>query len=229
MSLPPQQRYQFKPLTGSSHAWALEQILKLDRSASILDIGAGSGSIGRVLKENSFKDLYAVEISQSARQHIKDFYLEVQPQISGYHNQEFDIILLLDVLEHIAEPKAFLEEALKHLKKEGQILISVPNIAHWSARFSLLFGFFEYTERGILDKTHLRFFTKRSLNKFLKQFENLETTDSQVSIEPIELVLPAFVSDNKIFKQLAKIRLSFANLLPGLMGYQHLRTLHKTF
>src|SRR5205814_3929808 len=75
----------------------------------------------------------------------------------------FDAIVCADVLEHLRDPRAALAALGRALADDGQVLVSIPNVAHLWMRLSLLAGRFEYAERGILDRTHLRFFTRRTL------------------------------------------------------------------
>ncbi|AMY10071.1 putative S-adenosylmethionine-dependent methyltransferase [Luteitalea pratensis] len=75
----------------------------------------------------------------------------------------FDVVLLVDVIEHVPDAPAMLRDCLDVLGPGGRIIVSVPNIAHWSTRWSLLRGHFDYTRTGLLDDTHVRFYTARSL------------------------------------------------------------------
>jgi 2-polyprenyl-3-methyl-5-hydroxy-6-metoxy-1,4-benzoquinol methylase len=84
----------------------------------------------------------------------------------GFHN--FDVILFGDVLEHTRYPERILLQAKNLLKTGGRIVVSVPNVAHWRVRLGLLFGRFEYGDSGILDRTHLRFFTRQSAQALLE-------------------------------------------------------------
>lgn len=187
----------------------------------MLDIGAGSGVMGSELKLLGFGEISAVEIDERARNHIHSKYKKVTASLSEYQGQKFDLILLLDVLEHTSDPHGFLKEISSLLAPGGTLLISVPNIAHWSIRFSLLFGFFHYTERGILDKTHLQFFTRSRFHRVIA-LSGLSIEKSSASIEPIEFLLPPTLWKNSIFAALSKARKAFAEFLPGLMAYQHL-------
>ena len=74
----------------------------------------------------------------------------------------FDVIMFSDVLEHTVDPGGVLSGFLDYLSDDGRIVVSVPNVANWVTRFGLLFGRFTYTATGVLDRTHLRFFTRRS-------------------------------------------------------------------
>lgn len=226
MSKPVLEKYLAKHFTGSSHDWAIKHLTTLDKQARILDIGCGSGPIGQALQAAGHTNLFAVEIDSSARAKVKDYYQMVEVSIDNFSGQKFDRIVILDVLEHLTDPDTFLRNALSYLAPDGQVLISVPNIAHWSTRFSLLFGFFEPTDRGILDRTHHQFFTRRRLKKFIKE-NGLTALELNSSIEPCEFVLPRFIWDNQAFEKLRSIRLWVAQHLPGLFAYQHLAILTK--
>jgi 2-polyprenyl-3-methyl-5-hydroxy-6-metoxy-1,4-benzoquinol methylase len=79
----------------------------------------------------------------------------------------FDVIMFTDVLEHVPDPAALLDLALRGLRPAGRILISVPNVAHWSMRWYVLTGRFDATDTGIRDATHLRWFTLKTLQGML--------------------------------------------------------------
>jgi SAM-dependent methyltransferase len=81
----------------------------------------------------------------------------------------FDVVLYADVLEHLVNPLGELEKVAQFLAPDGVIIISVPNVAHWSVRFNLLRGRFNYAPTGIMDATHLRWFTSRTLLQLLKR------------------------------------------------------------
>jgi SAM-dependent methyltransferase len=217
--LPPHERYQFKPTIGSSHTWALNQVMQLPTSSRILDVGSGSGAIGRELKERGYADISAIEVDPGARAFVKDIYREVHATLEAYQGKTYDVILLLDVLEHMPTPEHYIEQLIPYLSESGIIIFSVPNIAHWSIRIPLLFGYFSYTERGLLDKTHLQFFTRARLRKALAHRE-LSLDAMSVSIEPVELILPRYLWNNPLYRALAHVRLFIAQLLPGLCGFQ---------
>ena len=97
--------------------------------------------------------------------------LEVIARPFAYENVSdlglFDVVLFADVVEHLQNPFAALEAARKVLRPAGQVVLSVPNVAHWSVRLELLRGRFDYQPFGIMDATHLRWFTHRSLTNLL--------------------------------------------------------------
>ena len=215
-------RYQEKPFPGSSHTWAITQCEKLGPQTRVLDIGCGSGVIGQSLKDRGLRNLFAIEIDQEAKRHVAPIYLRVEESLEAYAGQQFDLILLLDVLEHLQDPFSFLKSASKLLSPGGVLLISVPNVAHWSARFQLLFGFFRYTERGILDKTHLQFFTRARLKQMVQSNPDLELEKLAASISPMEFVLPKPIWNNFLFRAFSQFRWTAAQAFPGLLGFQHL-------
>jgi 2-polyprenyl-3-methyl-5-hydroxy-6-metoxy-1,4-benzoquinol methylase len=221
------ERYLFKPFPGSSHSWALGLLSSETSASAILDIGAGNGDIGRELKQKNFANIYAIEVDQKSKEHISSFYKEIASDMDTVSQRKFDIILLLDVLEHVNNPAKFLEVAVSMLNPGGKILISLPNVAHWSVRIPLLFGKFNYKERGILDKTHLTFFTRNTALKFLNSAKGISLLSTSASIEPLELILPQAVCNNALFGLLSKLRIKIANLLPGIFAYQNLFVLQK--
>ena len=80
----------------------------------------------------------------------------------------YDVLLFGDTLEHLADPVAVLRRLATHLADDGTLIVSVPNVANWAIRLLLLAGRFRYTDRGILDRTHLRFYTRRTLVEMIE-------------------------------------------------------------
>ena len=222
MPLPPQERYVFKPSVGSSHAWALQHLSRVPADAAVLDVGPGSCAMGSYLKERGCRKLFAVEPDPSARAHAAGIYAEAREKLEEISQPSFDMVLLLDVLEHMADPGVFLRQVTARMNPEAAVLISVPNVAHWSVRLSLLCGRFEYSERGILDRTHLQFFTRRRLNRFLGDLPELSVVERRASIAPYELLLPGAIGRSALFLAASRVRLAAAGLLPGPLAYQHL-------
>jgi SAM-dependent methyltransferase len=187
----------------------------------VLDIGAGGGNIGRIIRPEGPADLVAVEIDTRAHPLLVHTYTEVHTSIETLLGRQFDYVLLLDLLEHLSEPFDFLEKLRPLLAPGARLVISVPNVAHWSVRFPLFFlGRFEYRSRGILDETHLFFFTRRRLRDLCASLPGATQETVSASIEPVELALPSWVWDNFVFRGLSRVRKCIAELFPGLMAYQ---------
>ena len=223
--LAPQERYLYKPFLGSSHHWALSFIRDFSPTARVLDVGPGSGAIGTALKERGIGELYAVEVDERAREHVAPIYKRVEATLEGFAGEKFDRVLLLDVLEHMDNPAAFLKALREFLSPGAELLVSVPNVAHWSVRLLLLFGYFPYYNRGILDCTHLQFFTRGRIKKILGD-AGFTTVSEAASIPPVEFVLPRPLWDNPVYAFLNKLHHGLAQILPGFWGYQLLTRVH---
>jgi SAM-dependent methyltransferase len=101
----------------------------------------------------------------------------------------FDAIVYGDVLEHLKDPLTVLRSINRQLKPEGFVVVSVPNSAHAWVRLQMCFGRFNYAERGILDKTHLRFFTFASFCRLLRE-AGLTAVKIRTTPAPLPLVVP---------------------------------------
>lgn len=142
----------------------------------VLDLGCWTGRLGDKLKKEKSCYVVGVEINKKAIALAKSRLDEVyqidldQPELLVKSiKQKFDFIILADVLEHLKDPEKLLVLLKQFLNKDGCLLISVPNIAYWRKRLSLLCGKFEYEKTGILDETHLRHFTKASAKEMIEK------------------------------------------------------------
>ena len=221
-------KYDYKLFLGSSHTWALTQILKnfTNKNDSILDIGSSIGMMGNLLRNHGFLNLEAVEIDENARNIASKYYNTMYEDLSKV-NKKYDLLLLLDVLEHTVDPKEFFKEVTSKLNKNGILLLSVPNIAHWYPRFSLLFGKFDYTEKGILDNTHLHFYTRKTIINFVNSFNDVKIEDIKVSTSPVEMFISKKIRKTFLYKIFAVIKYKWVNLFPRILGYQHLLVIRK--
>jgi trans-aconitate methyltransferase len=134
-----------------------------------LDVGCGTGVAGRYLKDH-----YAVEnvvglekmpeiAARAAGQLDRVIVMDAESPDLPFQPDQFDLIVMADVLEHMVDPWKALERYRVFLKPEGLMLLSIPNIQHWRTVSLLLMGQWNYTASGILDRTHLRFFTRKSV------------------------------------------------------------------
>lgn len=135
----------------------------------VLDIGCGSGLLGKAIKgANANAVVYGIDYSEAAGGNatkVLDRYdtVDLDDEELPAYGRDFDLIILADVLEHLKRPDQLLTKLHKVLAPQGSVLISVPNVAHFRVRKTLLAGRFRYTDTGILDRTHLRFFTRETL------------------------------------------------------------------
>jgi SAM-dependent methyltransferase len=143
---------------------------------SILDIGCAKGLTGRYFKERFRaqrvvgveKNLDAAEEAKKNLDEVHILDLNYQPlPVEDHH---FDLIILGDILEHLIDPEKLLKEVYSKLAPDGQVIISLPNIRNWRVLCELVFkGDWRYREKGILDKTHLKFFTLKSARRMIEE------------------------------------------------------------
>jgi len=136
--------------------------------AKILDIGAGNGVLGRVLSALKKRVVIdGIEPNEFAAEIASPYYREIyRGYASEYLHQikagEYDYIILADVVEHTEDPSRFLKEIVNCVGSNTKIIVSLPNVAFGGLRLNLLNGLFNYVDSGLLEKTHLRFFTLAS-------------------------------------------------------------------
>lgn len=216
----PDSGYEFKPFKYSSHYWILNAPRREKEPVKILDVGAASGYLGKIWRRSGHY-VAGIECDAAAAEKAREYYDAFQVadierfEFSG--RREFDYIVFADVLEHLCDPAAVLRRCIPALKESGKIVISVPNIANWIMRLGLLLGKFDYMDRGILDRTHLRFFTLRSLKQLMGEVscEVLETIPTPL---PVQLVLP--FTGSKWFAPLHEAHYALTRCWKTLFAYQ---------
>lgn len=144
----------------------------LRRGSRVLDVGCGTGTLACVLSQACSAKFVGVEPDAARAERARTRGLEVH---SGYLTPEligqldpFDVVLFADVLEHLPNPQSMLLLARDALVPGGAVILSVPNVAHWSVRMEVLQGRFRYQPTGIMDATHLRWFTAEGAKRFLE-------------------------------------------------------------
>jgi 2-polyprenyl-3-methyl-5-hydroxy-6-metoxy-1,4-benzoquinol methylase len=145
-------------------------VLLVRPGSTVLDVGAASGGIARELTSRGCT-VYGVEIEEDAARDAEEHCarvivgdvekLDLRAELG---DMTFDAVLLIDVLEHLVDPAATLRRCADLLAPGGVVITSLPNVAHAAVRLQLLQGSFEYSETGLLDKTHLRFFDRANVD-----------------------------------------------------------------
>jgi 2-polyprenyl-3-methyl-5-hydroxy-6-metoxy-1,4-benzoquinol methylase len=149
--------------------------LLVGEGKTVLDVGCATGYLAEALKARGCTvsgievDPEAAEIARPKLDRLVLADLETTPLAEAFAGSSFDRIVFADVLEHVRDPATVLRSALGVLGADGEIIISIPNVAHGALRLALLEGRWRYTELGLLDRTHLRFFTLESLVQLLSE------------------------------------------------------------
>lgn len=142
-------------------------LLDLRHGVTVLDVGCGGGGLGKLIKKKYKAEVHGIDINPNAADKARTHYDSVT---SGNIEQDkiifearyFDFIICADVLEHLSDPWGALRKLKNYLKNDGHLAASIPNIRNADVLIQLLDGSFDYQEYGVLDDTHLRFFTYRS-------------------------------------------------------------------
>ncbi|MMZ50432.1 Chondroitin synthase [compost metagenome] len=153
--------------TDNSPSIILRQI---KQGSSVLELGPATGYMTRYMKEQLQCTICCVELDPNAAERAAQYSdkmivgnLEELQWARELKGMEFDYVVFADVLEHLRNPIEVLAQAAKFLKADGVVITSVPNIAHNAIVMELLDGKFDYKELGLLDSTHVTFFTKKSM------------------------------------------------------------------
>lgn len=148
-------------------------------NSSVLDVGCARGHLGKYLAKQrnctmtgieyfdapleiarasgAYRELFNIDLNQLADQQL--------PHLAG----AFDYVVCADVLEHLLNPLEVILKLKYYLKPDGRLLASIPNVAHASIKASILLDEFEYTPQGLLDHTHIHFFTYKSISRFFTE------------------------------------------------------------
>lgn len=173
----PAPRYDFDPIdlgSGSVHA---DVVALVGESKRVLELGTATGYMSQALAGRGC-EVVGIEVDPGMAERAGQFCermivgdletLDLESELDG---ERFDAIVAADVLEHLKDPLRALRRLRPFLKADGCFVVSVPNVAHGSVRLALLSGRFDYQDIGLLDSTHLRFFTRETLERLLDEAE----------------------------------------------------------
>jgi len=183
---------------------------------NVLEAGCHTGQFGALLRRKGCRvtgveiDPDAVQRAKLALDRVRLTNLE-EEEVFQEFKEQFDVILFMDVLEHCRNPEEILRRARKALAPNGFVITSIPNIANWSIRWNLLRGRFEYERVGIMDQTHIKFYTIKTVTRL---FEN---AGYKIELMDYTYSFPVFRVRKLIGGILAK---TVGRLLPGLFSYQ---------
>jgi len=168
--------YDFEDINHAAVGVMAELRPHLPARPSVLDVGCGRGQQGQSVRRLGYRvtgierNADALRLARERLDEVVDADLADAPAVTAaLEGRWFEVILFADVLEHLSDPLTILRFYRRFLAPGGRIVISVPNIACWDRRLALLFGRFDYADSGVMDRTHLRFFTFRTLHQLLRE------------------------------------------------------------
>lgn len=184
------------------------------KSKKVLEVGCATGYISKRLVENDC-EVYGIELDPEAAKIAKKYCKKVfvGDAETLKLDEKFDVILILDVLEHLKNPGRLLLKLKEYLNQDGYFVLSIPNIANWKIRLKLLIGKFDYEDDGILDKNHLRFFTLKSAKRMVE--------NAGLEIFKLDIV-PSAPLPFEMNPSLHKLKYEICKLLNSLFSFQFL-------
>jgi 2-polyprenyl-3-methyl-5-hydroxy-6-metoxy-1,4-benzoquinol methylase len=168
----------------------------------VLDTGCATGYLAKRLKE---KSCYVVGIegdekaAEVARQFCDEVIVSDVEKIENLPRYEnfFDVIVYGDILEHLKRPDLVLMKFRRYLSSNGYVVASIPNVAYWRSRLNLLLGRFEYDDFPGIDKSHLRFFTLKTMKELFKntgyKIAKIDYTGSASRLKLLRILPTLFV------------------------------------
>jgi SAM-dependent methyltransferase len=183
------------------------------QGARVLEFGCATGYMSEVLKTRKGSKVTGIEISPEAGELAKEHCDRViigdaeeldYDELLG--KERFDAILFADVLEHLKDPGEVLRRIRPFLSRRGSVVASIPNIAHGSVRLALLAGEFRYRDLGLLDNTHLRFFTREGIHDLFEGagFVITNWLPTRLEIDGTEVRVPALPMSEPLREWLQK-------------------------
>ena len=171
MNEPNRYGYHIDPDDQSTSARVLRLV---GHGKRVLELGTAVGSMTRVMKEHYGCRIAGIEMDPDMAEQARPYCdrlvlgdLESLDWSATFGEERFEVVVAADVLEHLRDPWTCLRAAREYLRPDGALVVSVPNIAHTAVLAQLLVGRFPYSEKGLLDRTHLRFFTRSDLEDML--------------------------------------------------------------
>jgi 2-polyprenyl-3-methyl-5-hydroxy-6-metoxy-1,4-benzoquinol methylase len=182
---------------NNTHALLLAMV---GHNKSVLELGCATGYFTKAMVERGCnvvgieQDAEAAAIAEKWAERVVVADIDRGEVWSELDDESFDVVICGDVLEHLREPLTALRSAVRKLKPSGAVVTSLPNVAHGDVRLALLGGTFPYQDLGLLDRTHIRFFTLDTLRELMREA-------GLVVVETKRIVVPLFGSELNLNRQ----------------------------
>jgi 2-polyprenyl-3-methyl-5-hydroxy-6-metoxy-1,4-benzoquinol methylase len=215
--------YELKPSAHSSHGVLLRWTSRLAPGTTVLDVGCSDGQFGALVRAQGHRvDGVDLVKHEGVGERLDGF---VEADVSRglpAGTASYDVIVAGDILEHVVDPATLLKDLRDHLSPGGQVLVSVPNFGHWYPRGKVALGRFDYDQRGPLDHTHVRFFTRRTFERLVNEC-GLHIAERDVVGSPVDVLDrggETFVS--RTARRAARVDRVATAAWPTMFGYQFL-------
>ena len=209
-------KYVYKKNFTSTHSISFKTIKD---NSLILDVGSGQGDLIRHLVNEKNCKVIGIDknVKTISSKNIEFVSCDLNKELPNLDYLKFDYILFLDVIEHLENPEDFLKKLYEKISENEkiEIVISTPNISFFIIRFMLLFGFFNYGKRGILDKTHTRLFTFQSFKKLIE-----DSNYKIITTTGIPAPFPLAIGENLLSKILINFNKLAINIWRSFFSYQ---------
>lgn len=205
----------------SSHQQIARLVRRLGRGPA-LDVGAAQGMLGQMLRDaGSTLDLDGVEPNPAWAERARPYYRQVYAssiEDASLPEDTYRMVICADVLEHTVDPVAVVRQLRRVATGDALFIISLPNVAHLAVRLLLLFGRFPAMERGILDRTHLHFYTRDTAVAMLRD-GGLEVIRASATGVPLDELWPSG-EGTLPYRLLTRLQHLALALAPRLFGFQ---------
>lgn len=219
--------YELKYSDHSSHgvllSWLAEQ-----PAARVLDIGCSDGQFGALVGRLGHEVVGVDLVKHPDVGDRLDGFVEadLNQGLPAEVGSGYDVIVAADVLEHVIDPAQLLEQMIARLGPDGRLMVSVPNVSHWYPRLRIASGNFGYDQRGPLDQGHVRFFTRRTLRRMLRE-AGLRPVRTRVVGTPVDTIAVRGRLPRLLLRCAAAVDRRATRLWPTMFGYQFLQELER--
>nr|AGC71603.1 hypothetical protein [uncultured bacterium A1Q1_fos_1053] len=214
--------YRLKLSPHSSHGRLLSW-LEWEQPLKILDAGCSDGQFGQLVRDKGHTVTGIDIVKHDGVAERLDSFVETDlnsPLPAELHGK-FNVVVAADIIEHVADPARLVIDLKATLAESGRIYLSVPNVSHWYPRSRIALGRFDYDERGPLDRTHLRFFTRRTLERLIREC-GLQILTREVVGAPIDIIGPEVGLPKVASRWWSLADRQLSRIWPTMFGYQML-------
>jgi glycosyltransferase involved in cell wall biosynthesis len=209
--------YAIKRSPYSTHFYAA---LLTGKAQEVLELSCGDGAFGSELVRagNRVTGVDSHPMVPGWAGYCDVIGADLENGLPEFRNAPFSRVLLIDTIEHLRDPRPLLRDVKRAVADRGMVIIAVPNVANLAVRLTLLFGRFRYGDRGILDWSHLRFFTRKTIAELL-QTSGFGICDHHYTIIPVERLIP-LGHDHWFMRFLMQLLRMATRIAPGLLAYE---------